>query len=281
MPAPNRHQLRDVQGAELWISRGGRGRGRYHILPHSHAFYELLYISEGARALEMEGRRYKGSAGDLMIYLPGQVHSERTASDRISMIALRFTQELLDELGLCFPDTRELGPVLRLGNRKQLAEVLGRIGDEYLDAPDDHADHLVRILFAQFVVLLQRGVDELARADGGEDAHARLLRIVTRLQRNLPTDIAVATLAAEAGLSVTHFSRLFKVETGEAPKQFLVSRRIERAQHLLRTTDLAPQDVADLLGYSSPFFFYRQFKQRTGMTCSEWRKARAEDEAPL
>src|SRR3546814_1304640 len=64
-----------------------------------------------------------------------------------------------------------------------------------------------------------------------------LLKCVTQfIDENLAGEIAIPRLSNVAGLSPSHFLRLFKVATGQTPHQFIVRRRVEKAQHLLRGT---------------------------------------------
>ena len=75
----------------------------------------------------------------------------------------------------------------------------------------------------------------------------------------------------EVFLSVSQFSVLFKEDTGRTFVEYLTGCRIERAQELLRTTDLRTYEVADRVGYADPRYFTYVFKKVTGMTSSEYR----------
>ncbi|WP_129307645.1 helix-turn-helix transcriptional regulator [Streptomyces sp. L2] len=78
-------------------------------------------------------------------------------------------------------------------------------------------------------------------------------------------------VAAHAGYSRYHFLRAFKEVYGETPGQYLTHRRIERAQEMLRCADLTVTEICALVGFSSLGTFSARFKDRTGMTPSEYR----------
>src|ERR1700754_35803 len=74
----------------------------------------------------------------------------------------------------------------------------------------------------------------------------------------------VPALAARAHASVAHFSRQFKDVFGETPNQYLQTRRIERAQELLRVSDLSVAEVCLAVGYASVGSFSTCFKRTVG-----------------
>jgi transcriptional regulator GlxA family with amidase domain len=71
--------------------------------------------------------------------------------------------------------------------------------------------------------------------------------------------LAVADLAAAAGLSPAHFSREFRRAFGESPHQYLLTRRLERAAALLRTTDRSVIEICFAVGLQSPGSFATSF----------------------
>lgn len=83
----------------------------------------------------------------------------------------------------------------------------------------------------------------------------------------------VGELAAEAGLSVSHFGRAFREATGTTPHQHLMVRRQQQAMALLGEPGLSVADVADLLAFSSPAHFVASFRQKLGVTPGGYRDA--------
>jgi AraC-like DNA-binding protein len=86
-----------------------------------------------------------------------------------------------------------------------------------------------------------------------------------------PLDIR--TLADAAHRSPSHFSREFRRAFGEPPHQYLLTRRLERAANLLRTTDRTVSDICFLVGLRGVGSFTVSFGRSFGLTPTAYRAA--------
>jgi AraC-like DNA-binding protein len=85
--------------------------------------------------------------------------------------------------------------------------------------------------------------------------------------------LEVDDMAAAAGLSRAHFSREFRRAFGESPHAYLLTRRLERAAALLRTTDRTVADVCFSVGLRSVGSFTTSFTLSYGMSQTAYRAA--------
>jgi len=83
----------------------------------------------------------------------------------------------------------------------------------------------------------------------------------------------VDDMARAAGLSRAHFSREFRRAFGESPHQYLLTRRLERAAALLRTTDRSVAEICFAVGLQSVGSFTTSFKRAYGKTPAQYRAA--------
>src|SRR5712664_249449 len=83
--------------------------------------------------------------------------------------------------------------------------------------------------------------------------------------------LGVDDLAQAAGLSRAHFSREFRRAFGESPHAYLLTRRLERAAALLRTTDNSVAEVCLAVGLQSIGSFTTSFKRAYGLTPTAYR----------
>ncbi|MEA2437208.1 MAG: hypothetical protein QOF65_1764 [Thermoleophilaceae bacterium] len=85
--------------------------------------------------------------------------------------------------------------------------------------------------------------------------------------------LGVDELARAAGLSRAHFSREFRRAFGESPHAYLLTRRLERAAALLRTTDRSVADVCFSVGLQSVGSFTTSFTRTYGVSPTTYRAA--------
>lgn len=86
--------------------------------------------------------------------------------------------------------------------------------------------------------------------------------------------VTVGEMAAAAALSRAHFSRRFKEAFGESPHQYVLTRRLERAAHLLLVTDWTVADVGVAVGLRGIGSFTTSFRRMYGVTPQAYRAAR-------
>ncbi|MBA3841554.1 MAG: helix-turn-helix transcriptional regulator [Actinobacteria bacterium] len=98
-----------------------------------------------------------------------------------------------------------------------------------------------------------------------------LLRAKDLIDARYREPLDVAVLARAAHLSVAHFSREFRRVFGETPHQYLLTRRLERAAALLRTTDRSVADICLTVGLRSVGSFTTSFGRIYGKSPTAYR----------
>lgn len=125
------------------------------------------------------------------------------------------------------------------------------------------AVHLIRHLF---------GLGQRPTATHSAFPRRKLATVIDYIMANLDAKPTVEQMADLAQLSPYHFMRQFKAATGLSPHQFLISRRIELAQHLLRKKRFVSlAEVAIRSGFSDQSQFSFHFKRIVGLTPGQFR----------
>ena len=96
------------------------------------------------------------------------------------------------------------------------------------------------------------------------------------IRSNFTKNITLEELSAISNRSVSYISKLFSVEYGISPKQYILDLRMNHAQKLLRTSNLSISEISTQCGFDDVFYFSRLYKSKIGISPSAERKTRIE-----
>jgi AraC family transcriptional regulator len=85
-------------------------------------------------------------------------------------------------------------------------------------------------------------------------------------------DLSLDEMAQSIGLSTAHFARMFRKSTGEAPHQFVLRQRVERAKAMLRAPDARVLAVAVACGFKTQQHFAQVFRDVCGVSPTRYRQ---------
>jgi AraC family transcriptional regulator len=108
----------------------------------------------------------------------------------------------------------------------------------------------------------------------------RLKRVIEYIDVHLSSKIRLTDLAAIAGLSRMHFASQFRAATGLRPHEFLLRRRVRRAEELLRDSNMTIVEIALTVGFQTQAHFTTVFKRFIGYPPRHWRIAHQMPAAP-
>lgn len=132
---------------------------------------------------------------------------------------------------------------------------------------------------------LQRAQAMLHSADGpslqpsqngarGGLAPWQVRRVLAHIEANLETPIRNKDLATVARLSEYHFNVAFRSSVGNSPHEYIIRRRVERAQGLMLSSEKPLSEIALECGLTDQPHFTRLFRRIVGESPAVWRRAR-------
>src|SRR5262249_62401983 len=121
-----------------------------------------------------------------------------------------------------------------------------------------YMDHLAHALVLRVLTPPARRNEERS-ASASVLGRPRLRRVLERIDSALSTDLDLKTLAAETSYSKNHFIRMFRASTGYTPYQYVLNRRVQRAQAMLADRSKQLIEIAMACGFSSHAHFSRMF----------------------
>lgn len=148
--------------------------------------------------------------------------------------------------------------------------ILARLGSPELFS-SAFMDHFVDLFCAHVVHLRTFGLSDRATHHGGLSAcHKR--RVMEILSKAAYTNVKLAFVAKECGLSVSHFARSFKTTFGMPVHRWVTEQRVTRAKKLLLNSNDSLLEIAFLAGFSDQASFNRTFAKLTGTSPGRWRR---------
>jgi AraC-like DNA-binding protein len=255
---------------DLGLRSGVEGRVARHVAAdgppraHRHAELELDLVVRGSATYLLGERRYELTPGTLTWLFPGQDHVLVDESRDHELWWAVFSPALVARTAAT-PTLRQPDPAGDF-SRRLPARRAGRLDGllrEIRDA-DGVDDALLNAGLAYLLVVAWRAFVDSEERVAGADVHPAVETVARRLQLD-PEAGNLDALAAAAGLSAAHLSRLFKAQTGVSITRFRNQRRLERFRTLYgdgrHTTTLA---AALQAGFGSYAQFFRVFRAETG-----------------
>lgn len=101
-------------------------------------------------------------------------------------------------------------------------------------------------------------------------------RATSFIQKNYPNkDLDIQYICENLHISASYFSKLFKIQTKETVVEYITKIRMEKSKELLRTSSMKVFEISQSVGYEDQHYFSYNFRRKTGMTPTEYRKSEA------
>jgi len=246
---------------------------------HDHDYCELVFITDGTADHVVGDTKYPTRKGDIFVLKGREQHGFCNVSNlKLYNIMFHVSDLLLD-------DCRDLPGFWVLFVHEQTNEFISRITltDDSFDTVHAWCRRLMQeytahqpgyisvchSILMQMIVFLSRTCQCFAFHENQTDF--RLARAVTYMQTNFSEKISIEQLAAIAGFSSRHFSRLFQEVYRITPIQFLNEIRLSHARIMLEQQSCKVSEIAALCGFSDSNYFSKVFKQKYHLAPSEWK----------
>jgi AraC family transcriptional regulator len=200
--------------------------------------------------------RWSSHSDSLHVFLePGLV--ERVAAEAFDLDAVRAPVPPLD--GMDLPRLR--AAMLAVNDELTAGAAGGRLA----------AESLANLLAVNLIRNASAPRLPAGKTDGVLP-RGKLRAVVEYIEEHLGAGLTLEQMAAAAHLSAYHFARQFKAATGAPPHQYVLGRRVERAQQLLQQDlDLSLAEIAASAGFSDQSQFSHHFKRLVGVTPGQFR----------
>lgn len=233
---------------------------------HVHDDIELVYVRRGSGTACCDGKKYALSEGAVFLVFPNQVHyyTNFEAGDYLVLIMkpsnlLRYGQIFMAgepaNAQCCFFAGKDDGILW-------LMETAHR---EFLR--DGYSDIIAAYLTALFGKLLR-----YFKIEKADVSHGNVLKILQYCSSHYKEELSVDMVAENLGISSSCVSHIFSARICMHFCDYINSLRLKEAEEILRNTQYAVTEVANLSGFSTIRTFNRAFLKKYGISPSEYRK---------
>ena len=252
----------------------------------SHDFWELVCVDRGEIEAVAGNRRIALKRGDILFHRPGEFHNVVTngkISPSLVVIGFECRSRCLEGFG-------DRVMTVQAGEKELLAKIIleaqgafdGPLGDPYQEelipakCPPFGAEQLIGPYLEELIICLYRryftgarpDIPEPFRPEGEGDETSR--RILRYLEERVGERLTLEQIAKDNLMGTSQLEKLLKKSWGCGAIELFSRIKIDAAKQLIRDGQLNMTQIADRLGYSSLYYFSRQFKKTAAMSPSEY-----------
>lgn len=238
---------------------------------HVHTeMFELTLVTGGAGRVFTNDVPTNVKSGDIYLSMPSDIHKIESDGDeplKYDFIAFKpknpeFHREI-------FRIAEEYhAPTMRLFDDEQIRGLVARTISE-LTSPAVFSEALLSAMLRQILILLVRNFQSTPKMDFPDNTTAAdrmCWQLMNYIDTHIYTMKRLSELCEATNYSYGYLSALFKKTTAETLSDYYSRKRTEAAALLLKENKLTVSEIAEALGYSSPYAFSKAFKKQCGVS---------------
>jgi AraC family transcriptional regulator, arabinose operon regulatory protein len=231
--------------------------------------YLLAFCIRGEGIVLLAGEQVPVSGEQFFIIPPGESFKYYSVlKSKSRFLVAGFNGKLIRQMSREFSVVRNLVPSVNnmVANREMLFEELfNNLSKGFHPRVIEYVNLCFGHLLATFTYAT-RNSDDLA-----DELNPAVHRAIHYLEKNLHKKLTLQQIAKEAGFSPTYFTTVFRKHTNYSPLSYFSHLKILKACEMLDYTRLKVKEVSYRLGYTDPYYFTREFKNKMGMSPRQYR----------
>lgn len=241
----------------------------HNYISHYHEEIEIAYVESGNISAYSSSYEISLHAGDICIFMPGEIHSFFSKDENNIFIFKLNTHSYIEKIN--FDNIRLLNNKISPDNinYKTFYEIINEIHKEYTEKKQGY-EFAIRSLKNSFILNILRHL-EYRTEDRSKNIHM-INDINNYLEQHYTEKIILSDIAEVCHMSKYYFSHIFKQLTGMSFISYLSLFRTEKATILLRYTNKSMNDIAYECGFGNVRSFNRMFKENLNITPLQYKK---------
>lgn len=244
-------------------------KSNYVFPGESHDYYELTYIDHGKLDMTLDGKEYHLNKYDLIIYYPGQFHTQSTDEESTcSYLTIMFDMETKMDISL-------MNRVFK--TRKDIYNVLSAFM-KAIQSKDYLSEEMALAYLNEVLILLYQfdtKTDEESNVNPMQEHYENTLlnEILVFIHNNIFTAFTVEDLCQKFSISRSSLQSLFRTNIHTTPKHYISNLKLNQAKLLIQEHKYTISEISDMLGFTSIHYFSRKFKLQYGLSPTDYAKS--------
>lgn len=238
----------------------------YHLIRDNYNSLLITHIIDGTFTYIKDGKHITARAGDTVIldcYKPHEYYTSDSFESIWIHIAGANSFELFEEV------EKTDGNLVKCRDVNHVKKLLFRIYDSISGVNPPSELNISLDIYKIFAELLNPQSIKSKSESNYEDSIQDVKNYITE---NLNEKLTVQRLANESHMSTSHFSRVFKQQTGFSPYDYVLITRLNKAKYLLQKTEMSVSSIAYETGFNSESNFICFFTDNEGISPGKFRK---------
>lgn len=238
----------------------------YEIKRDCSNIYVLEYIIEGCGTVEINGKTFYPTKGDVYLLPAGSAHHYYASKhDPFQKIWMNINGDLCEQLIRLY----------RLSGKYYFKNIdLYDLFLEFLEVCTNKEED-IRNLYNKCSIIFLKIIQQLSKHTEKETTiNEFALQAKNYCDRNIYQKIVIEDVAKQVGLSISQLNRLFKQAYSSTVYAYILDNKINTAKTLLSSTSMSVCEISFMLNFTDEHYFSNIFKRKTSYTPTEWRKGR-------
>ncbi len=238
---------------------------------HTHPSFSFYYSYSKKIKMSINGKIFQSKNGYISALPPDIRHHEIPSESFIRYFALLIDPEFFLKHAALYKKVISPDMIKYIKLPEQLIPCMKNfMAETSIEAAG--SEEIIRSLEIQIVHHLLRAIFSISVNTGIITERADIDYAVEYINNNYANQVTLEDLAGKIALSKSHFSRVFKKETGYTMQDYIIKVRIDRAKLLLRRGNKKITEIAHSCGFSSSAHFTSAFIKNMGIQPSIYRK---------
>jgi len=255
---------------------------------HWHEQLEILYFTEGKAIIQCNLTSYEAKSGDLIIINSNELHSGFNPGNYLAYYCFNIDPSLIHSSFIDTCEMKYITPIesnmILFENKSdsddEITDCIKRVIQEYEKKETAYELVIKSCVYKMLALLIRNHVTKVVTPEEYDKSVRnleRLSKVFNYIEENYTEKISMESLCSMTGLSSYYFCRIFRKVTGKTTNEYINSLRINKAETLLKISNLNITEIAMETGFNDINYFSRIFKKYKKIAPSQVRKAISPD----